>query len=119
MNSGHDGPSATSQRAQPYLVLSLQVPGQTSTPGAISSLLTMWSLKWLLFLYMCVSCFYDLKFSLREKAEELQGKVLCGGHILIQQNLPEHAQDWLEIMSLWLFFIVLMYMIVKVAGESW
>ena len=101
------------------MVLSLQVPGQTSTPGAISSLLTMWSLKWLLFLYMCVSCFYDLKFSLREKAEELQGKVLCGGHILIQQNLPEHAQDWLEIMSLWLFFIVLMYMIVKVAGESW
>ena len=69
---------------------------------------------------MGVTCVYTLMFtSQREKAEELQGKMLCKGNFLIWHNLPEHAQDWLEIMSLWLFFIVLMYMIVKVAGESW
>ena len=56
--------------------------------------------------------------SQRKKAEELQGKVLCGGHFIIWQNLPQYAQDWLEIMLLWLFFIVLMYMTVKLAGES-
>ena len=56
--------------------------------------------------------------SQRKKAEELQGKVLCGGHFLIWQNLPEYAQDWLEITLLWLFFIVLMYVSVKLAGES-
>ena len=56
--------------------------------------------------------------SQRKKAEELQGKVLCGGHFLIWQNLPEYAQDWLESTLLWLFFIVLMYVTVKLAGES-
>ena len=56
--------------------------------------------------------------SQRKKAEDLQGKVLCGGHFIIWQNLPQYAQDWLEIMLLWLFFVVLMYMTVKLAGES-
>ncbi|KAB0339918.1 hypothetical protein FD754_023547, partial [Muntiacus muntjak] len=35
---------------------------------------------------------------------ELQGKVLCGGHFLIWQNLPEPAQDWFGVTVLWLFF---------------
>ena len=56
--------------------------------------------------------------SLREKAEEFQGKVLCRGHFLIWQNLPEHAQDWLEITLLWIFLIVLMYLTMKLPGES-
>ena len=113
------GPSMTSARAQPWLVLSHQVPGQTSTPGAISSWLTMWSLKSFLCFTMGVTCVYALMFtSLRDKAEEIQWKMLCGGHILIWQNLQEYAWDWLEITLLWLFFIVLMYMTVKLAGES-
>ena len=113
------GPSMTSARAQPWLVLSHQVPGQTSTPGAISSWLTMWSLKSFLCFTMGVTCVYDLMFtSLRDKAEEIQGKMLCGGHFLILQNLQEHAWDWLEITLLWLFFIVLMYTTVKLVGES-
>ena len=56
--------------------------------------------------------------SLREKADEIQGKILCGRHFLIWQNLQEHAQYWLEITVLWLFFIVLMYLAVKLAAES-
>ena len=113
------GPSVTSARAQPWLVLSLLVPGQTSTPGAICSRLTMWSLKSFLCISMGVTCVYALMFTtLREKAEEIQGKMLCGGHFLIRQSLQEHAWDWLEITLLWLFFIVLMYVTVKLAGES-
>ncbi|KAB0340434.1 hypothetical protein FD755_024745 [Muntiacus reevesi] len=68
---------------------------------------------------MGITCIYALMFTLqREKAEELQGKVLCRGNFLIWQNLPEQAEDWLEITSFWLFFIVLMYVTVKLAGES-
>ncbi|KAB0353523.1 hypothetical protein FD755_023777 [Muntiacus reevesi] len=77
----------------------------------------MWSLKWFLCFSMGVTCV--VYFS--KKAEELQGKVLCGGHFIIWQSFPggsEHAQDWLEITLLWLFFLVLMYVTVKLAGES-
>ena len=109
------GPSMTLPRAQPCLVLTLQVPGQTSTPGAISSRHIVWSLKWFLCLSMGVICV--VYFSERE-SRRTPGKELCRGNFLIWQNLPEHAQDWLEIMSLWLFFIVLMYVTVKLAGES-
>ena len=113
------GPSVTSARAQPWLVLSLQVPQQTSTPGAISSRLTMWSLKSFLCISMGVTCVYVLMLTtLREKAEEIQGKMLCRGHFLIRLNLQEHAWDRLESTLLWLFFIVLMYVTVKLAGES-
>ena len=113
------GPSMTSARAHPWLVLSLQVPGQISTPGAISSRFTMWSLKSFLCFSIAVTCVYTLMFtSLREKADEIQGKILCGRHFLIWQNLQEHAQYWLEITLLWLFFIVLMYLAVKLAAES-
>ena len=87
--------------------------------GAISSWLTMWSLKSFLCFTMDVTCVYALMFpSLRDKAEEIKGKMLCGGHFLILQNLQEHAWDWLEITLLWLFFIVLMYVTVKLAGQS-
>ena len=79
----------------------------------------MWSLKSFLCFSMAVTCVYALMFtSLRDKAEEFQGKKLCRGHFPMWQNLPEHAQDWLEITLLWLFFIVLMYVTVKLAGES-
>ena len=92
------GPSVTSARAQPWLVLSLLVPGQTSAEGAICSRLTMWSLKSSLCFSMGVTCVYALMFtSVTEKVKEIQGKMLCRGHFLIQQNPPEHAQDWLEI----------------------
>ncbi|KAB0339452.1 hypothetical protein FD755_024949 [Muntiacus reevesi] len=78
----------------------------------------MWSLKPFLCLSMGVSCVYALMFtSLRKKAEKIQGKVLCRGHFLIRQNLQKQAKDWLEIMLLWLFFLVLMYVTVKLAGE--
>ncbi|CAI9180999.1 unnamed protein product [Rangifer tarandus platyrhynchus] len=94
-------------------------PRQTSTPGAVSSRLTMWSARWFLCFFMAVTYGYASMFtSLREKAEELQGKVLCGGHCLIQQNQPEHAQHWLKILLLGLLFIVIMYLIEKVIGES-
>ncbi|DAA13006.1 TPA: hypothetical protein BOS_25692 [Bos taurus] len=79
----------------------------------------MWSLKSFLCLSIVVSCVYALMFtSLTEKVKEIQWKVLCRGHFLIQQNLQEQAQDWLEITLLWLFFIVLMYVTVKLAGEN-
>ena len=68
---------------------------------------------------MAVTCVYALMFtSLTEKVEEIQEKLVCGGHFLIWQNLPEYAQDWLESTLLWLFFIVLMYTTVKLVGES-
>ncbi|XP_052519437.1 protein FAM209-like [Budorcas taxicolor] len=113
------GPSVTSARAQPWLVLSLQVPGQTRAPRAFSSQLTMWSLKWFLCLSTGVTYVFALIFtSLREKAKELQGKVLCRGRFLIWRNLPEHAQNWLEITLFWIVLTVLMYLTVKLAGES-
>ena len=113
------GPSMTSARAHPWLVLSLQVPRQTRTPGTISFRLVMWSLKWFLCISMAVTCVYALMFtSLTEKVEEIQEKLVCEGHFLIWQNLQEYAWDWFEITLLWLFFIVLMYVTVKLAGES-
>ena len=68
---------------------------------------------------MGVTCVYALMFTYqREKAEELQGKVLCRGNFLIWQNLSEHAQDWLATRLLCLFFIVLMYVTVNLAGDN-
>ena len=69
------GPAATSPRAQPCLVLSLQVPAQTSAPGAISSQLTIWSLKWFLCFSMGVTCVYTLMFtSLERKPKNSRGR---------------------------------------------
>ena len=67
----------------------------------------------------CYLCLRLMFTSLRQKAKELQGKVLCGGHFLIWQNLPEHAQDCLEITLLWLFFVVLMYFNSEVGRRTW
>ncbi|XP_006049067.3 protein FAM209A [Bubalus bubalis] len=83
------------------------------------SLLTMQSLKWCLFLPLCLSCGYAFMFSsLREKPKETQGKVPCGGHFRIRQNLPEHTQSRLGSKWLWLTFIVVLYMILKFRGDG-
>lgn len=55
---------------------------------------------------------------LREKVKEPQGKVPCGGHFRIRQNLPEHAQGWLGSKWLWLLFVVVLYVILKFRGDS-
>lgn len=83
------------------------------------SLLTMRTLTWVLFLPLCLSCACAFVFtSPREKAKEPQGKVPCGGHFRIRQNLPEHAQGWLGSKWLWLFFVVLLYVILKFRGDN-
>lgn len=56
--------------------------------------------------------------SLREKGKEPQGKVPCGGHFRIRQNLPEHAQGWLGSKWLWLSFVIVLYVILKFRGDS-
>lgn len=56
--------------------------------------------------------------SLRDKAKEPPGKVPCGGHFRIRQNLPEHAQGWLGSKWLWLFFVIVLYVILKFRGDS-
>lgn len=82
-------------------------------------LLTMRTLRWFLFLPLCLSCGSAFMFSsLRDKAKEPQGKVPCGGHFRIRQNLPEHTQGWLGSKWLWLIFVVLLYVILKFRGDS-
>ncbi|XP_068380799.1 protein FAM209-like [Eschrichtius robustus] len=79
----------------------------------------MRTLKWFLFFPLCLSCGFAFMFSsLRDKAREPQGKVPCGGHFRIRQNLPEHAQGWLGSKWLWLFFVVVLYMMLKFRGDS-
>ncbi|KAF3817426.1 protein FAM209-like [Mirounga angustirostris] len=79
----------------------------------------MRTLTWFLFLPLCLSCGYAFMFSpLRDKVKEPQGKVPCGGHFRIRQNLPEHAQGWLGSKWLWLFFVVVLYVILKFRGDS-
>lgn len=81
--------------------------------------LTMWTLKWFLFLPLCVSCGCAFMFSsLRDPVKEPQGKVPCGGHFRIRHSLPEHAPGWLGSKWLWLFFVVLLYGILKFRGEN-
>ncbi|NP_001107172.1 protein FAM209B precursor [Sus scrofa] len=79
----------------------------------------MRSLKWFLFLPLCLSCGYAFMFSsLRDKAKEPQGKVPCGGHFRIRQNLPERAQGWLGSKWLWLVFVIVLYVMLKFRGDS-
>lgn len=76
-------------------------------------------LKCFLVLPLCLSCCYAFMFSsLREKGKEPQGKVPCGGHFRIRQNLPEHAQGWLGSKWLWLSFVIVLYVILKFRGDS-
>lgn len=79
----------------------------------------MRTLKWLLFLPLCLSWGDAFMFSsLREPVKEPPGKVPCGGHFRIRQSSPEHAQGWLASKWLWLFFVVMLYMILKFRGGS-
>ncbi|XP_059935068.1 LOW QUALITY PROTEIN: protein FAM209-like [Mesoplodon densirostris] len=83
------------------------------------SLLTMWTLKWFLFFALCLSCGSAfMSSSLREKAREPKEKVPCGGHFRIRQDLSEHVQGWLGSKWLWLFFVVVLYMMLKFRGDS-
>ncbi|XP_007953781.1 protein FAM209A [Orycteropus afer afer] len=79
----------------------------------------MRTLRWLLFLPLCLSCSHAFMFSsLREKGREPLGKVPCGGHFRIRQTLPEHAQGWLGSKWLWLLFVVVLYVVLKLRGDS-
>lgn len=83
------------------------------------ALLTMRTLTWTVFLLMCLSCGYAFMFSsLRENVKAPPGKVPCGGHFRIRQNLPDHAPGWLVSKWLWFFFIVLLYVILKFRRDS-
>ncbi|XP_016066671.1 PREDICTED: protein FAM209B-like [Miniopterus natalensis] len=74
----------------------------------------MWTVKWIVFLPVCLSCVYAFLFSsLRENVKESPRKVPCGGHFRIRQNLPEHAQSWLASKWLWFLFGVVVYVILK------
>ncbi|XP_019492881.1 PREDICTED: protein FAM209A-like [Hipposideros armiger] len=79
----------------------------------------MRTLKWFLFLALCLSCGYALMFSsLRDKGKDPQGNMPCGGHFRSRQNLPEHTQGWLGSKWLWLFFVFALYMLLKFRGDS-
>ncbi|XP_046535354.1 protein FAM209B-like [Equus quagga] len=76
-------------------------------------------LKWFLFLPLCLSCGYAfMSSSLRDRAKEPQGKVPCGGHFRMRQNLPEHAQGWLGSKWLWLIFVIVLYATLKFRGDG-
>ncbi|XP_020760796.2 protein FAM209 [Odocoileus virginianus] len=115
------GASVTSPRSSPAWspVSRCKSIAAHCKPHPAASLLTMQSLKWCLFLPLCLSCGYAFMFSsLRDKPKETQGKVPCGGHFRIRQNLPEHTQSWLGSKWLWLIFIVVLYVILKFRGDS-
>ncbi|ERE70366.1 protein FAM209A [Cricetulus griseus] len=79
----------------------------------------MRTLRWFLFLPLCISCACAFMFSsLREKNKESPGKVPCGGHFRIRQNLPEHTQGWLGSKWLWLFFVIMIYAMLKLRGDG-
>ncbi|XP_017725835.1 PREDICTED: protein FAM209B-like [Rhinopithecus bieti] len=85
----------------------------------LCSPLWMWMLKWFLVLLLCLTCSYASMFSfLREKTSEPQGKVPCGGHFRIRQNQPEHAQGWLGSKWLWLWFVVVLFVILKYQRDN-
>uniref|UniRef100_A0A2K6PVJ3 Protein FAM209B-like n=1 Tax=Rhinopithecus roxellana TaxID=61622 RepID=A0A2K6PVJ3_RHIRO len=79
----------------------------------------MWMLKWFLVLLLCLTCSYASMFSfLREKTSEPQGKVPCGGHFRIRLNQPEHTQGWLGSKWLWLWFVVVLFVILKYQRDN-
>lgn len=79
----------------------------------------MQTLRWLLFLPLYISCTCAFIFSpLWEKAKESPGKVPCGRHFRVGQNLPEHSQSWLGSKWLWLFFVIMVYVVLTFRGDS-
>ncbi|EDL85140.1 hypothetical LOC296411 (predicted) [Rattus norvegicus] len=79
----------------------------------------MRTLRWLLLLLLCISCVCAFMFSsTREKTKESPGKVPCGGHFRIRQNLPENAQGWLGNKWLWLFIVIMIYVLLKFRGDG-
>ena len=119
MGSGGAGPSVTSPRAQACLVLSLQVPVQTSAPGATSSQLTMPSVIWFFFWPMFVLFIFACVFyALRDEAEEIPGMVPRERHFRIRQNQPEHAPGWFVSKSHCLLLFLLLLVILQFPGGS-
>ncbi|XP_068818639.1 protein FAM209-like [Capricornis sumatraensis] len=111
------GPSVTSPRAQPCLVLSLQVPAQTSAPGATPSQLTMRSVIWVFFWSTFVSFVFSYMFYvLRDEAEEPPWMVPSGRHFRIRQNQAEHAPGWFRRNLHWLLIFLVFLVILKFPG---
>ncbi|KFO31345.1 protein FAM209B [Fukomys damarensis] len=74
-------------------------------------------LSTLLLLSLCLSCGKAFVFfSPREKAKEPLEKVPCGAHTRVRPTLP--AQGWLRNKWLWLFFVVVLYVILKFRVHS-
>ena len=108
------GPSVTSPRAQPCLVLSLQVPAQTSAPGATLSQLTMWCFLWFYFWPTFVAfVFVYVFYVLRNETEEFPVMVPNGRHFQIWQNQAEHAPGWFGSKSFWLLIFLMLLVILK------
>lgn len=106
-----------SPRAQPCLVLSLQVPAQTSAPGATWSQLTMRSVIWLFFWPTLISFVFAYVFYvLRDEAEELPWMVPSGRHFRVRQNQPEHVPGWFGSKSHWLLIFLMFLVILKFPG---
>ncbi|KAF4018451.1 hypothetical protein G4228_010212 [Cervus hanglu yarkandensis] len=79
----------------------------------------MRSVMWFFFWSMCVSSFCAFVFfCLRDETIELPGKVPCGRHFRIQQNLPEHDRGWLGSKLHWFFLLVVLFVIQKFPGDS-
>ena len=107
----------TSPRAQPCLVLSLQVPAQTSAPGATWSQLTMCSVIWLFFWPTFISFVFAYVFYvLRDEAEELPRMVPSGRHFCVRQNQPEYAPGWFGSKWHWLLIFLMFLVILKFPG---
>ena len=66
------------------------------------------------YLCLCLNVYFSERESGRNPVEDALRKAL----FLIWQNLKEHAQDWLATRLLCLFFIVLMYVTVNLAGDN-
>ncbi|XP_005392321.1 PREDICTED: protein FAM209B [Chinchilla lanigera] len=75
-------------------------------------------LSGLLFLSLYLSYGDAFIFSLREKAKEPPEKVPCGAHSRVRPNFPMYAHGWLANKWLWLFFVIVLYMILKFRGHS-
>uniref|UniRef100_A0A5F8G9R2 Family with sequence similarity 209 member B n=1 Tax=Monodelphis domestica TaxID=13616 RepID=A0A5F8G9R2_MONDO len=80
----------------------------------------MHMLKCSLFFLLGTTLGYAFIFSsLKEKAKEPVGDLPCGGgHFRMRQNLSDQAKGWLGNKWIWLFFVGLLYAIVRFRGEG-